>query len=88
MAGHIICSKDHLSLSKDLLSMELLTAAKNALRYHFLSVFLVNGQLPGVSRQSRLLVDNHMILGAVHRSPGIYPTAEENPGKSQLGDHR
>ena len=31
--------------------------------------------------------DNEMILGAVHRSPGIYFTAEENPGKSQLGDH-
>ena len=27
-----------------------------------------------------------MILGAVHRSPGIYLTAEENPGKPQLGD--
>jgi hypothetical protein len=25
--------------------------------------------------------DNEMILGAVHRSPGIYLTAEENPGK-------
>ena len=28
-----------------------------------------------------------MILGAVHRSPGICLTAEENPGKPQLGDH-
>jgi hypothetical protein len=27
-----------------------------------------------------------MILGAVHRSPGICLTAEENPRKSQLGD--
>ena len=27
-----------------------------------------------------------MILGAVHRSPGIYFTAEENPGKPQLGE--
>ena len=30
--------------------------------------------------------DNEMILGAVHRSPGIYLTAEENPRKPQLGD--
>ena len=29
---------------------------------------------------------NEMILGAVHRSPGIYLTAEENPKKSQLVD--
>ena len=29
---------------------------------------------------------NDMILGAVHRSPGIFLTAKENPGKSQLGD--
>ena len=30
--------------------------------------------------------DNEMILGTVHRSPGIYLTAEENPRKLQLGD--
>jgi hypothetical protein len=30
--------------------------------------------------------DNEMILGAVRRSPGICLTAEEKPGKSQLGD--
>ena len=30
-------------------------------------------------------VDNEMILGAVHRSPGICLTAEENPRKPQLG---
>ena len=29
--------------------------------------------------------DNEMILGAVHRSPGICLTAEENPRKPQLG---
>ena len=29
---------------------------------------------------------NEMIRGTVHRSPGICLTAEENPGKSQLGD--
>ena len=30
--------------------------------------------------------DNEVILGAVHRSPGICLKAEENPRKSQLGD--
>ena len=29
--------------------------------------------------------DNEMILGVVHRSPGICLTAEENPRKPQLG---
>ena len=28
-----------------------------------------------------------MMPGVVHRSPGIYHTAEENPGKPQLGNH-
>ena len=32
--------------------------------------------------------DNEMILGAVHRSPGICFTAEKNLGKPQLGDGR
>ena len=32
------------------------------------------------------MYDNEMILGAVDRSPGICLTAEENPGKPQLGD--
>ena len=30
--------------------------------------------------------DNEMLLGAVQRSLGICLTAEENPGKPQLGD--
>ena len=30
--------------------------------------------------------DNVMILGAVHRSPGICLTAEASPRKLQLGD--
>ena len=30
--------------------------------------------------------DNEMILGSVHRSPGICLTAEENSRKPQLGD--
>ena len=29
--------------------------------------------------------DNEMILGAVHRSPGVCLTAEENPRKTQRG---
>ena len=28
--------------------------------------------------------DNEMILGSVHRSPGIDLVTEENPGKPQL----
>ena len=31
-------------------------------------------------------VDNEMILGAVHRSPGIWLTAEESPRKPQSFD--
>ena len=57
--------------------------------YQFLPEFLVEGHLLRVSRQSRLLAndksDNEMISGAVHRSPGIYHTTEENPGKPYLG---
>jgi hypothetical protein len=47
-----------------------------------------------MSRQSRLTVNDKganeigLIQKAVHRSPGIYLTAEENPGKPQLGDRR
>ena len=39
-------------------------------------------------RQSRLSDSNkgdEMIPGAVHRSPGVYLTTEENSGKPQLG---
>ena len=47
---------------------------------------------PRVSLQSRLSGndkgENEMIPGAVHRSPGIYFSSEENPGKPQLGDSR
>ena len=32
--------------------------------------------------------DNKVILGTVHRSPGICLAAEETPGKPQLGDRR
>ena len=43
-----------------------------------------------MSRQTRLSAndkgDNEMIATAVHRSHDICFTAEENPGKPQLGD--
>ena len=46
--------------------------------------------LARASRQSRLSTnykgDNEMIPSSVHRSPSIYLTSEENPGKLQLGD--
>ena len=60
--------------------------------HQLLSGFLVTGHLPRVSRKSRSSAndksDNEMILGAVHRSPGIWFTAEKTPGKPQLGDRR
>jgi hypothetical protein len=47
-----------------------------------LSEILANGHLPQVSHQSCLSAndegDNKMVPGAVHRSPGICLTAEEN----------
>jgi hypothetical protein len=57
--------------------------------HQFLSEFLEKGYLPRISRQSRLSAhdkgNNEMIPGTVHRSHGIYFTAEENSGKLQLG---
>jgi hypothetical protein len=48
--------------------------------------------LPRVSRQSRLSAndkgDNEMTPMAVHRSPHILLTTEENSGGPQLGDRR
>ena len=41
---------------------------------------------PSVASVANDKGDDEMILGAVHRSPGICLTAEENPGKPQLGD--
>ena len=53
------------------------------LRYHqFLSEFLAKGDFLRVSRPLRLSAndkDDEMIPGTVHRSPGIYLTAEEIP---------
>ena len=58
--------------------------------HQLLSGFLAKGHLPRVSRQLPLSAndkgDNKIISGAVHRSTNIYPTAEKNSGKSQLGD--
>ena len=55
-------------------------------RHQLLSGFVANDHLLRVSRQSRLTVtdkgDNEMIPGALHKSPGIYFTVEETPGKS------
>ena len=59
--------------------------------HQFFSMFLANCHLSQVSYQSHLSANdkgnNEVTLGAVHRSPGIYLMAEENPTKSQLGDH-
>ena len=54
------------------------------LSHQTLSAFLANGHLPRVSRQSANdKSDNEVIPGAMHRSSGIYLTAEGNPGKLQ-----
>ena len=60
--------------------------------HQLLSGFLAKGHLLRVSRQSRRSRrslndkgDNEKIPGAVHRSPGIYLSDKENPGKPQLG---
>jgi hypothetical protein len=39
-----------------------------------------------MSRQSANNKDGEMIPGTVHRSPSIYLTSEDSPGKPQLGD--
>ena len=55
--------------------------------HQLLSGILANDHMLRVSRQSTNdKSDNEMIPGVVHRSSGIYFTAEENPGESQLGD--
>ena len=54
----------------------------------FLSEFLAKGNFRRVQRQSRPSeekVGNEMKPEAMHRSPGIYLTAEVNPGKPQQG---
>ena len=57
--------------------------------HQLLSGFLAKGHLPRVSSQSRRSLMIRVIMnypGAVHRSPGICLTAEENPRKPQLGN--
>jgi hypothetical protein len=58
--------------------------------HQLLSGFLANDHLPQLSRQSRLSAkgknDNEVKQGEVHRSPSIYLTIEESPGKHQLRD--
>ena len=52
-------------------------------------LLLANGHLPRVSCQSHLWDNDEsgqVKPGPVHRSPGIYLTAEENPEIIQLGD--
>ena len=72
-----------------LMSMEPWSLAK---WLQLLSGYIAKVHLPRVSRETRLSVndkgDNVMIPAAAHRSPGIYLTVDENPGKSQLGDCR
>ena len=46
----------------------------------------VPSQRRGVVSVKSVANDNEMVLWAVHRSPGICLTAEENPRKPQLGD--
>ena len=43
---------------------------------------------PSVASVANDKVDYEMIPGPVNRSPGIFLTAKENPGKPQLGDRR
>ena len=53
-----------------------------------LSPVRVLSQRPIVASVAKDKGDDEMILGAVHRSPGICLTAKENPRKPQLGDQR
>ena len=57
-----------------------------------LSGFLANRHLPRVSRQTHLTAndkgDNEMIPAAVHRTPDIYLTTEENSGNLKPWDCR
>ena len=56
--------------------------------HQLLSGFLPNDHLPRISRLSANgKGDNEMIPGTVHRSHGIYLTAEGNSGKPLLEDH-
>ena len=67
---------------KERLSLDPWAAAKKSLSQYGSAANFCPGSQPSDKG------DNGMILGAVHRSPGIYLTAEENPGKPQLGNLR
>ena len=69
-----------MSYTPDLLSMEL-PATDRVLSQRPLSLSVAS-----VTPVANDKGDNGMILGAVHRSPGICLTAEENPKKPQLVD--
>ena len=80
---------------QDLLSMEPWTAAKKAFSQCGGATSSCPGSQPKALAPSVASVtsvvnnkgDNEMILGAVHRSPGICLTVKENPRKLQLGGH-
>ena len=76
-----------------MLNMEPWTVAKKSFKlvwrcHLLLSGLLAKGHLPRMSRQLSVAdrVDNEIIPGAVHRSPGVCLMPEETPGKPQLGD--
>ena len=62
------------------LSMKEWAAFTKALSLRPLAPRVTQSRLSGINKGY-----NEMIPGVVHRSPGIYLTAEENPGKPQLG---
>ena len=81
-------------MNLDLLSMEPWPAEKNAFKlvrrcHQLLSELLAKGHFPEchvVTSVANDKDDNEMIPGVVHRSPVICLTAEENPGKPQVGN--
>ena len=54
--------------------------------HQLLSGFLAKGHVTSVASIANDKSDNEMTPGAVHRFSGICLTAEENPGKPQLGE--
>ena len=78
-------------LIQDLLSIEPWAAAKKLLASVAVPPVPVRVPsqrplVPSVTPVANDKGNNEMILGAVHRSPSICLTAEENPRRSQLGD--
>ena len=54
----------------------------------YLFGFLDCDHLPRLCRKSANKGDNEMILGSIHRSPGICLIVKGNPRKNELGDLR